>query len=216
MQQITRMSKHDTWLNVAFDIAQRGTCIRRSVGCVLLDIHGRVLSTGYNGPASGDPHCIDHPCAGASAQTGASLGLCESIHAEENALLQCKDDQKIHTAYCVASPCLDRCLRKFKGTSTMEIVFVYGYHDPDEVAKRSWEASRPGRKWTQVNLDTRTWLPLHDDMPGGFYYMRSETDKRGSEEIVQLYGHPRRDPSRYAGKVFQRIQQPTFERRRDV
>lgn len=37
--------------------ATRSTCLRRAVGCVLVDDGGKVLATGYNGVASGERHC---------------------------------------------------------------------------------------------------------------------------------------------------------------
>jgi dCMP deaminase len=58
--------------------AQRSTCSRLQVGAVL-SRSGRILSTGYNGAPSGEPHCdhtFDHnsPCL-------------TSVHAEVNALV---------------------------------------------------------------------------------------------------------------------------------
>ena len=48
----------DTWaMAMAVVTAQRRTCLRRAVGCVLLNAKGHVLSTGYNGVAAGQPHC---------------------------------------------------------------------------------------------------------------------------------------------------------------
>ena len=39
--------------------ATRSTCVRRSVGCVLADAKGRVLSIAYNGVPAGAAHCRD-------------------------------------------------------------------------------------------------------------------------------------------------------------
>lgn len=52
-----RPPKDVTWLRVAHQLAQQSTCLRRGVGCVLLDSYGHVLSTGWNGVAAGEPHC---------------------------------------------------------------------------------------------------------------------------------------------------------------
>jgi dCMP deaminase len=46
-------------LSIARVVATRSTCLRRSVGCVLTDVSGHILSTGYNGVARGVPHCND-------------------------------------------------------------------------------------------------------------------------------------------------------------
>ena len=82
-----RPSRGETMLKIASTIAERSTCARRKVGCVLVDINGRVLSMGHNGVAKGQVHCIDTPCPGANCPTGTGLEKCEAIHAEANALM---------------------------------------------------------------------------------------------------------------------------------
>lgn len=52
-----RPSKDEMWLNICKELAKQTTCVRKGVGCVLLDVNGHVLSTGWNGVASGLPHC---------------------------------------------------------------------------------------------------------------------------------------------------------------
>jgi hypothetical protein len=48
-----RPTRDEYYLREAELVASRSTCIRRSVGCVLVDAHGRELAKGYNGVASG-------------------------------------------------------------------------------------------------------------------------------------------------------------------
>lgn len=57
---MTRLSQDHWAMGLAMITARRATCLRRKVGCVLLDYAGRVLSTGFNGVAKGLPHCNDH------------------------------------------------------------------------------------------------------------------------------------------------------------
>lgn len=127
--------------------ARRATCIRRKVGCVLVDVLGHVLSTGYNGQYRGSPHCIDHPCAGAGQPSGQGLHLCEAIHAEQNALLQCPDTTKIDTAYVSSSPCV-QCMRLLANTSVRRIVFLeeYPHAESRRIAEERsilWEQFKP-------------------------------------------------------------------------
>lgn len=56
---MTRPSIDRYLMDLALVAARRSTCVRRSVGCVLADARGRVLSIGYNGVASGRAHCND-------------------------------------------------------------------------------------------------------------------------------------------------------------
>ena len=134
----------DYFLAVAKLVSTRATCARRQVGCVLVDDKNHVLATGYNGVASGLPHCIDVPCSGAHAPSGTGLDLCEAIHAEQNALLQCKNVYEIQTVYCTASPCIT-CIKLLLNTTCKRIVFIEEY--PHGRSKELWEAT--GRSWIQ-------------------------------------------------------------------
>jgi len=118
-----RPSLGTTMLGIASLLAQRATCSKLKVGCVLVDASGRILATGYNGVPRGCPHCIDVPCAGANAPAGADL--CEAVHAEQNALLQCRDVDKIHTCYVTHMPCM-RCIKQLMNTSCQDIVYLDG------------------------------------------------------------------------------------------
>lgn len=141
-QNGSRPSTDEYFLQMADLVAKRGTCARRQVGCVLVDRNNHVLATGYNGVCRGAIHCIDHPCAGAHAPSGQSLHLCEAIHAEENALIQCRSVDDIHTVYSTASPCV-LCMRKIVGTGAQRIVFrqAYPHHESEDMAidrQMSW------------------------------------------------------------------------------
>ena len=94
------------FLRMALLVSERGTCVRRKVGCILVNKKNHVLATGYNGNPSGFMHCLDNPCKGANSKSGKDLDKCEAIHAEQNALLQCKDVYDIDTIYCTVSPCI--------------------------------------------------------------------------------------------------------------
>lgn len=50
----------DQWaMSLAISTASRTTCLRRGVGCIMLNARGHVIATGYNGVATGLPHCND-------------------------------------------------------------------------------------------------------------------------------------------------------------
>jgi dCMP deaminase len=48
------------FLNICDAVASRSKCLSRQIGVVVALDHS-VVSTGYNGPARGYPHCIDTP-----------------------------------------------------------------------------------------------------------------------------------------------------------
>lgn len=143
----------DQWgIEMARLTSMRTTCCRRAVGAVLVNERGHVLSTGYNGVASGQLHCnmhdpyhetgFPHACTGIHAPSGQSLDACQAIHAEQNALLQCKDVYAIETAYVTASPCMT-CTKLLLNTSCKRVVFLEEYPHPE--ARALWESA--GRSW---------------------------------------------------------------------
>jgi dCMP deaminase len=155
-----RPSRDEWALKLALLTAQRTTCCRRAVGCVLLNARGHVLATGYNGVAAGQPHCNDvddvgfgpvihpHACSGVTSPSGTNLDGCQAIHAEQNAMLQCKDVYSIHTCYVTASPCMT-CIKLLLNTSCERVVFVEEY--PHSAAKELWTGA--GRAWEQLLVE---------------------------------------------------------------
>lgn len=137
--------KDMVWCQVAKTISSLGTCRRRQTGVVFLDDLGRVLSTGYNGSPAGVDHCIDKACPGVDQASGVGLELCQAIHAEQNALIQCKFPDSIHTMYSTTSPCM-HCVKMLAATSTIRIVFIDEY--PHSDAEKYWKSL--GRKWEKL------------------------------------------------------------------
>lgn len=137
----TRPTKDSVFMAVAYAMATRSTCLRRAVGCVLVNARGHVLATGYNGVAAGTPHCnqpaldvalcnsddvFPYTCLGAFAASGSALDTCEAIHAEQNALLQCRDVFDIDTCYTTTFPCVT-CAKLLLNTGCRRIVYAELY-----------------------------------------------------------------------------------------
>lgn len=87
-----------------------------------------------------------HVCEGATASSGTNLDGCQAIHAEQNALLQCKNIYEIDTCYVTTSPCMT-CVKLLLNTSCQRIIFVEEY--PHTEARKLWEGS--GRTWSRMN-----------------------------------------------------------------
>lgn len=138
-----RPSLNQTMLIMATELAKRGTCAKRQVGCILTDYSGRILSGGYNGNLSGAPHCIDKLCPGALEAKGekTSLYACEAVHAEQNALIYA-DAQKVHRCYVTCSPCI-QCIKLLMTANCQVIVFSEKSSHHDEVYKYI-KKNRPG------------------------------------------------------------------------
>lgn len=92
-----RISKTDTYLNVAEMFSYRSTCLKRKYGAVIVkdDVE---ISTGYNGSPRGYANCCDIgecPRIKLGLHQGEGYGMCRAIHAEQNALLNCSREQTI-------------------------------------------------------------------------------------------------------------------------
>ena len=149
----SRLLKDHTWLRVAKLISEQSTCVRRKVGCVLINTKGHVAATGWNGSPSDMPHCIDSPCAGAHFASGQGLSQCEATHAEINALIHCHDIYELETAYVTTAPCLD-CIKPLITTSLKRIVFLEDYPHA-EVSRQRWITSG------NIKNIIRTWEPVN-------------------------------------------------------
>ena len=87
------MNKRIPWpeyfMNIAYLVAERSTCLRRKVGALAVK-DKRILATGYNGAPAGLTHCLDIGCL--REQLGIPSGqrheLCRSLHAEQNVIIQ--------------------------------------------------------------------------------------------------------------------------------
>lgn len=74
-----------TWLmRQAFVTAQRASCRRKRVGCLIVDDDHRVVAGGYNGAPRGQPDCLTVGC---DVRVVDGRESCvRTLHAESNAL----------------------------------------------------------------------------------------------------------------------------------
>ena len=90
-------------------VATRSSCLRRSVGAVLVK-DKRILATGYNGAPAGMAHCEEAGCLRDQLHipSGERHELCRGLHAEQNAIIQAARqgaEIKDSTLYCTTAPC---------------------------------------------------------------------------------------------------------------
>lgn len=116
-------------------VSRRSTCLRRSVGSVLVK-DKRILATGYNGAPSGLAHCLDVGCLREKLNipSGERHELCRGLHAEQNAFIQASlhgISVKGATLYVTNQPCII-CAKMLINAGISEIVIADGY--PDKMA----------------------------------------------------------------------------------
>ena len=66
-------------------VSYKSTCLSRKIGAILVKDHS-IVSTGYNGPSRGIPHCNPCPRKAAGYASGTHMELCPAQHAEENCI----------------------------------------------------------------------------------------------------------------------------------
>lgn len=84
-----RRDKHNYYLDIAETVLERGTCLRRNYGAIIVN-HDEIVSTGYTGSPRQRKNCIDlGECRRQKMNIprGQRYELCRSVHAEANAII---------------------------------------------------------------------------------------------------------------------------------
>jgi len=107
-------------MDIAFMVAERSTCNKLRVGCVLVK-DNRIISTGYNGSIRGHEHCTDAGCLLNDE------GRCiRTIHAEQNAVLLALASTEGSTAYVTHEPC-ENCTKLLNQAGIKRVVYANPY-----------------------------------------------------------------------------------------
>ncbi len=135
MSEKTRPSWDEYFRQITTLVAERSTCLRRSVGATLV-LEKRVLATGYNGAPQGLSHCLEIGCLREKEgiPSGERHELCRGIHAEQNVIIQAaRYGISIvgSTLYCTNLPCVI-CTKMLINSGVKKICYWDGY--PDKLA----------------------------------------------------------------------------------
>ena len=120
------------FMDIALLVAKRSTCLRRSVGAVVVK-DKRILSTGYNGAPMNITHCRVTGCIREQLQvpSGERHELCRGIHAEQNAIIQAAYHGvsiKAASLFCTNLPC-SICAKMIINAGIRTIYYLSGYAD---------------------------------------------------------------------------------------
>lgn len=131
-----RPSLDEYFLEIAFVVGKRATCLRKNVGAVIVR-DKRILATGYNGAPSGMDHCLEIGCIRdlEKIPSGTRQEKCRAVHAEQNAIIQAA----IHgvsiagaTIYCTHQPCI-LCAKMIINSNIKKVVYANLYPDTDSL-----------------------------------------------------------------------------------
>ena len=86
---MNRRDKINCYLDIAQTVLERGTCLRRNYGAIIVK-NDEIISTGYTGAPRGRKNCTDLGYCRRNKLNiarGTHYELCRSVHAEENAII---------------------------------------------------------------------------------------------------------------------------------
>lgn len=151
-----RPSKHDYYLQLALDVAKRGTCIRRNFGAIIVK-NDEIIATGYTGAPRGSINCCDKGTCqrqDLNIPSGQRYELCRSVHAEMNAIISApRNEMNGATMYLAgwemvnntydhpvnkAEPCL-LCKRMIVNAGILEVISCN--YDTDAKSKYFFQSS---------------------------------------------------------------------------
>lgn len=83
-----RISKDEYYLDIAYAVSKRSTCLKRHYGCILVK-NDEIIATGYNGSPRGMENCCDRGSCHRMdiPHNSGNYAGCPSVHAEQNAML---------------------------------------------------------------------------------------------------------------------------------
>jgi len=146
----------DIWMEFAERLAQRSTCKRLSVGCVIVAMDNSiVLGLGYNGGAKGQNNeCLSE-----------EPGKCGHLHAEINALIKANYHHAAQKkVYLTNSPCYT-CSVALVNANISEVIYKHEYRDLTGVLLLR-KAGIAVRRLSDPGLSTRD-LYLDENGPAG-------------------------------------------------
>jgi dCMP deaminase len=122
-------------MEIAQVVSTRSSCLRRTVGAVLVK-NRQILATGYNGVPRSLQHCTERGCLREELgiPSGVNHELCRGLHAEQNAIIQAAYHGvsiRGSELYCTHQPCAV-CAKMLVNADVAAVYYSGDY--PDELA----------------------------------------------------------------------------------
>lgn len=158
-----RRDKENYYLDIAQTVAERGTCLRRNYGAIIVK-NDEIISTGYVGAPRGRKNCSDLGYCirqQMNIPRGERYEMCRSVHAEANAIISASRNELINsTLYLVGleadtgeivanSSCCSMCKRMVINAGIKNVVIRDTYDDFRVIDVNDWildDESLSGKK----------------------------------------------------------------------
>ena len=147
-----RRDKNNYYLDIAQTVAERGKCLRRNYGAIIVH-NDEIISTGYVGAPRGRKNCNDlGVCIRAklSIPRGERYEMCRSVHAEANAIISASRRDMIGaTLYLVGleadtkeivanSCCCSMCKRMVINSGIKEVIIRDTENEYRTISVQDW------------------------------------------------------------------------------
>ncbi|MCL1832832.1 MAG: deaminase [Oscillospiraceae bacterium] len=86
---MSRRDKTNYYLDIAWAVGKRGTCLRRNFGAIIVN-NDEIIATGFNGASRGRENCCDRKMCVREEMgipRGQRFEICRSVHAEANCII---------------------------------------------------------------------------------------------------------------------------------
>ena len=147
-----RRDKINYYLDISQTVAERGTCLRRNFGAIIVK-NDEIIATGYNGAPRGRVNCSDlGECMRdkLNVPKGQRYELCRSVHAEANCIISAPRndmlgstlylsclDAKTGELYGDVEPC-SMCKRMIINAGISEVVIRTAQNEMRTIVVNSW------------------------------------------------------------------------------
>ncbi len=94
---MARRDKENYYLDIAETVLERGTCLRRNYGSIIVK-NDEIISSGYAGAPRGRANCLDMGFCmreKLSIPRGERYEMCRSVHSEANAIISAARSEMI-------------------------------------------------------------------------------------------------------------------------
>ena len=142
MARHDRPSWDDYYINIAWVVASRSSCIRRRVGALIV-VERQIISTGYNGTPFGVKNCDEGGCprCASDAPSGSGLEYCLCVHGEQNAIALAARQgtaTRDSSLFVTTRPCFN-CLKESVQAGIREVIYDQPY-DYDDVLEDAYQS----------------------------------------------------------------------------
>ncbi len=160
-----RVDKHNYYLDIAETVIERGTCLRRNFGAIIVK-NDEIVSTGYSGAPRGRKNCSDiGVCVREklAIPRGERYELCRSVHAEANCIISAqRRDMLESTLYLVGRECRTGELVANTSSCSMCKRLIINAGIKDVVVRRS--------KTEYIVIPVEEWVNDDESLEGTFGY----------------------------------------------